>query len=98
MSLLRDPAGQLSTMRVMSFIALFMALALTITNLVQGKPIPVDVLIVWITAAFAPKAIQRYAEGRGESGKQTPMEDAGAGDNPGTPPGNGTTGDGGLGK
>lgn len=60
--LLHDPHGALSTTRVMSFIALAMAAGLTISALATGRDVQIDVLIVWITAAFAPKVVQRFAE------------------------------------
>ncbi|WP_293349900.1 MULTISPECIES: hypothetical protein [unclassified Microcoleus] len=55
--------GQYSAMRAMSFIALiaaivFGAIAIT-TNSSAGK----DITTAFLAAAFAPKAIQRFAEG-----------------------------------
>ncbi|MCC3413124.1 MULTISPECIES: hypothetical protein [unclassified Microcoleus] len=55
--------GQYSAMRAMSFIALiaaivFGAIAIT-TNNSAGK----DITTAFLAAAFAPKAIQRFAEG-----------------------------------
>ena len=59
----QDNNGQYSAMRAMSFIALiaaivFGAIAIT-TNSSAGK----DITTAFLAAAFAPKAIQRFAEG-----------------------------------
>ena len=55
--------GQYSAMRAMSFIALIAAIvfgSITITtNSSDGK----DITTAFLAAAFAPKAIQRFAEG-----------------------------------
>lgn len=57
---IQESNGRYSSVRVMSIIALFVAIYITIfTN------ISIDILIVWITAAFAPKVIQKFAEKRG---------------------------------
>lgn len=55
-NLLTDNDGNFSTMRVMSFIALLTAIAITFTNPTF------DILMIWVVAAFAPKAIQKFAE------------------------------------
>ncbi len=57
MKLFTDNDGNFSTMRAMSVIALFVAVAVTFF-----KDPTFDILIIWVVAAFAPKAIQKFAE------------------------------------
>lgn len=54
--------GQLSSVRVMSFIALFVAIFVTVYGTLSCGKVPMDILIIWLTAAFCPKVIQKFAE------------------------------------
>lgn len=54
----KDNNQQFSSMRVMSFISLIVAIVATFT----GSSI--DIIIIWITGAFAPKTIQKFAENK----------------------------------
>jgi hypothetical protein len=60
--ILQGNNGKYSTMRAMSFIALIAAIvfgAITITN---NDPDGTEITIAFLVAAFAPKAVQRFAE------------------------------------
>lgn len=59
--MMSDESGGISTMRVMSFLALIMAFIVTMYGLINNKEV-LDVLLVWLVAAFAPKAVQKFAE------------------------------------
>jgi len=52
----QEDNGQFSSMRVMSFIALMIA------SILSFRGITYDILMIWLIAAFAPKAIQKFAE------------------------------------
>ncbi len=56
MKLFTDNDGNFSTMRVMSMIALITGIALSFSS---GE---FNVITIWVVAAFAPKAIQKFAE------------------------------------
>ena len=60
-SVLRDNKGQPSSMRLMSLISLLVAIALSIAAVygMEGDPIHI---LYFLTAAFAPKAVQKFAE------------------------------------
>ena len=60
-----DQKGTLSSMRVMSFVALLTAVALAIIPLFYppAKEVGNDLHVLYfLTAAFAPKAVQKFAE------------------------------------
>ena len=48
--------GRLSAMRIYCLVALVVAVALAFTG---GS---LEMIILWLVAAFAPKSIQKYAE------------------------------------
>ena len=52
-----DHNGQLSAMRLYCFVALVIAAILSLR-----QPVDLSLVITWITAAFAPKAIQKPLE------------------------------------
>ena len=57
-----DDNGNMSSMRVMSFIALLAAIGLAIAPFISGqKSDPIHVLY-FLIGAFAPKAVQKFAE------------------------------------
>lgn len=56
MKLFTDNKGNISTMRIMSMIALFTGIALSFTSS------EFNIITIWVVAAFAPKAIQKFAE------------------------------------
>lgn len=61
-SVLQDDQGNPSSMRLMSLIALFTAIGLAAAPFIMehnGDPIHV---LYFLTAAFAPKAVQKFAE------------------------------------
>lgn len=60
--LLSESNGRFSSMRVMSFISLFVAMFVTIWQILHLQPIDQNTLIIWIVAAFCPKVIQKFAE------------------------------------
>lgn len=52
-----DDNGQLSAMRLYSFVALWVAI------LISLRPAPnMDLVLIWVAAAFAPKVIQKLIE------------------------------------
>ena len=59
---LTESNGRFSSTRLMSFVALIIACYITLT----GTP-NMETLIIWITAAFCPKVVQKFAEKRGEA-------------------------------
>lgn len=61
--LFSEKGGQLSSTRIMSFVALFVAVVYTFTSSLgsSGKT-EWDILLLWVTAAFVPKVIQKFAE------------------------------------
>lgn len=67
----RDKSGKLSSIRLMSMIALVVAIFITIKGMFNGIYVTVNIvaadnfkfiLSAWLVAAFAPKAIQKFAE------------------------------------
>lgn len=61
--LFSEASGQLSSIRVNSFIALLAAIGLSFYAIYTGKIVESSSIIVpWIVGAFVPKAIQKYAE------------------------------------
>ena len=63
---LQDDKGNVSSMRLMSFIALLTAIALAVAPFfLEGDSDPIHVLY-FLTAAFAPKAVQKFAERDGK--------------------------------
>ena len=59
----KDDKGQLSNIRLMSFIALIVAIWLTwyaITTDTQKESF--TIIATWLTAAFTPKTIQKFFE------------------------------------
>lgn len=65
MSMLKDPNGQTSTMRVMSFIALFASIGFGIMLIADPNPLTptsVGFVLAYLSAAVGGKALQRFAE------------------------------------
>lgn len=61
-SFFKDDTDKVSSMRVMSFLALLAAIGLAVAPFFtehNGDPIHV---LYFLTAAFAPKAVQKFAE------------------------------------
>lgn len=55
--------GQLSSMRVNSFIALLVAIGITVHTVLNGEQAQnFNVILLWLTAGLVPKCIQRFAE------------------------------------
>lgn len=60
LNMFKDDSDKISTMRIMSFIALLTSIVLAVLSFwFNGDPIHV---LYFLTAAFAPKAIQKFAE------------------------------------
>ena len=59
---LKDEQGQTSSMRIMSFVALTVAIGLSFAGPVFGTPVDTNLVFYWIIGAFAPKAVQKFAE------------------------------------
>ena len=59
---IKDAEGQTSTMRIMSFIALAVAIGLSFAGVVTGTAVDTNLVFYWIIGAFAPKAVQKFAE------------------------------------
>ena len=59
---LSDDKKQVSSMRVMSFIALATAIGLSFAGVITGTPVDSNLVFYWIIGAFAPKAISKFAE------------------------------------
>ncbi len=55
--------GKYSTMRAMSFIALIAAIVFGAITLITNAPDGKEITMAFLVAAFAPKAVQRFAEG-----------------------------------
>ena len=66
MGYLTDPANKPSTMRIMSFIALFAAItfgALTLLHPTASSDVNgIYLTTAFLISAFAPKSLQRFAE------------------------------------
>ena len=63
-SFLSDPEGKTSSMRVMSFLALLIASGLSLVKYIgwgSGTQ-ETEIIFYFLVAAFAPKAVQRFAE------------------------------------
>jgi hypothetical protein len=54
--------GKYSTMRAMSFIALMAAIVFGAITITSNDPDGTEITIAFLVAAFAPKAVQRFAE------------------------------------
>lgn len=52
----KEDNGNYSAIRVFSFLALIIGATLSFTGSTY------DIILMWIVAAFAPKAIQKFAE------------------------------------
>lgn len=66
-SFLEEAPGQQSSMRVMSFIALLASIAFGLISLLHSKASDADGLYLtsfFLLAAFAPKALQKFAEAK----------------------------------
>ena len=59
---LSDENKQVSSMRVMSFIALATAIGLSFAGVVTGTAVDTNLIFYWIIGAFAPKAVSKFAE------------------------------------
>ena len=59
----QDNNGQYSAMRAMSFIALIAAIVFGAIAIISNNSAGKDITTAFLAAAFAPKAIQRFAEG-----------------------------------
>ena len=57
-----DDKGQPSNMRFMSFLALVYSFFYCSFALWKEKPVDVEVLVLFVVAAFAPKVVQKFAE------------------------------------
>lgn len=57
-----DSQEKISSMRVMSFLALIVAAGLAVANCVPGVQGDNLHVLYFLTAAFAPKAVQKFAE------------------------------------
>ncbi|MYC72289.1 MAG: hypothetical protein F4X17_16420 [Gemmatimonadetes bacterium] len=72
MAYMNDPQGNPSAMRLMSMLSLVCAIGLAIVEVMgwgdqQGKS---ELVLYFLAAAFAPKAVQKFAEQRtGPAGK-----------------------------
>ncbi len=60
---LQKKNGQCSAMRAMSFIALIAAIVFGTMTITSNNSAGKDITTAFLAAAFAPKAIQRFAEG-----------------------------------
>ena len=60
--ILQGNNGKYSTMRAMSFIALIAAIVFGAITITSNDPDGTEITIAFLVAAFAPKAIQRFAE------------------------------------
>jgi hypothetical protein len=54
--------GKYSTMRAMSFIALIAAIVFGAITITSNDPDVKEITMAFLVAAFAPKAVQRFAE------------------------------------
>ena len=58
-----DDQDRLSSMRIQSVLATLTAIGIQVYGLVAKTDVS-EALIIWLTAAFVPKAIQKFAETR----------------------------------
>lgn len=56
-----DDNGQLSAMRLYSFIALWVAIYVTIKAIGAEHP-NMELVLIWVAGAFAPKVVQKVVE------------------------------------
>lgn len=68
-----DNSGVPSSTRIMSFLTLLYAFFYTSYSLIREREILLEVLVLFMVAAFAPKLIHKYAE-RGGNGNGKPTE------------------------
>ena len=82
----QDPGGQLSNVRVMSFLCLLYAFFINTYSLMTVAEIKIEIFYALMVAAFAPKVVQRFAErgqqgagggGASASGKEVPPDTPG---------------------
>ena len=61
-----EESGVKSIMRLMSFIALLVAIAISVLVLINDQLNSNSMILIgsFITAAFAPKAVQKFAESK----------------------------------
>ena len=59
---LHDDEGNPSSMRLMSIISLLSAIGLAVLPVITDAASQDTVVLYFLTAAFAPKAIQKFAE------------------------------------
>ena len=59
---LKEPNGQISSMRIMAFIALLAAIGVSATSLFLGTPINDNVVMWFLISAFGGKTGQKFAE------------------------------------
>lgn len=65
MEYFKDHKGQISSIRVNSFIAILAALGLSFLSLYQGKvPETLPLIGTWLVAGFGPKVVQKFAESK----------------------------------
>jgi hypothetical protein len=63
-----DPSGQLSSMRLNSFIAVVVSVGLSVYAIIAGKiPDPTTLILGWLSMGFIPKAAQSFAERKNAS-------------------------------
>ena len=57
-----DDAGNLSSMRLMSLLALLFSMALAAASVWGTADVGSELVLYFLVAAFAPKAVQKFAE------------------------------------
>ena len=57
----QEDNGSASSMRMFSFVALIIAGGISWYSVIRDKD-SLDMIIVWVVAAFVPKAIQKWVE------------------------------------
>ena len=64
MNWLTDDTGKRSSMRLLSAVALVAAVALAFLDLFGIGEVDSEIVLYFLVAAFAPKAVQKFAERR----------------------------------
>lgn len=69
-SFFQDDNGNQSSMRLMCFVSLLAAIGCAVITLYNGSPDGVMLTFGFLVSAFAPKAVQKFAEKSGNKNGQ----------------------------
>jgi len=70
MDMLKDQGGKTSTMRIMSIMSLFAAIFFAYPTIILESHDGVMIVFSFLLGAFAPKALQKFAENQTKPAKE----------------------------